>query len=133
MLAERVSPRYAVIGPWVSLFEIYCQLRGMEQAMIDLVATPALVDAVPGLPPDLAAGNGAVSSSVVSSRFIAYLLGRKFKGQFSAPSWRAQVPFATIASVGSADVQAAVFQGGVREAIHVQPPHASLGGLLSAE
>jgi uroporphyrinogen decarboxylase len=45
-LAERVSPTYPVIGPWVSLFEIYCQLRGMEQAMIDLVTAPVLVDAL---------------------------------------------------------------------------------------
>jgi uroporphyrinogen decarboxylase len=45
-VAARVSPTYAVIGPWVSLLEIYCQLRGMEQAMVDLVARPAFVDAV---------------------------------------------------------------------------------------
>jgi uroporphyrinogen decarboxylase len=37
---------FAVIGPWVSLFEIYCQLRGLEQALVDLVANPELVDAV---------------------------------------------------------------------------------------
>jgi len=45
-LAQRVSPTYAVIGPWVSLFEIYSQLRGLEQSLIDLVEAPALVDAV---------------------------------------------------------------------------------------
>jgi uroporphyrinogen decarboxylase len=37
---------FAAIGPWVSLFEIYCQLRGLEQAMMDLAESPALVDAV---------------------------------------------------------------------------------------
>ncbi len=46
VFAERVSPTFPVIGPWVSLLEIYCQLRGMEQAMIDLVVAPALVDAI---------------------------------------------------------------------------------------
>ena len=45
-LAQRASPEYAVIGPWVSFFEIYCQLRGLEQAMMDLSETPELVDAV---------------------------------------------------------------------------------------
>ena len=45
-LAQRVSPTYAVIGPWVSLFEIYSQLRGLEQSLTDLVDAPALVDAV---------------------------------------------------------------------------------------
>jgi uroporphyrinogen decarboxylase len=45
-LAERASARYAVIGPWVSLFEIYGQLRGLEQSMMDLVENPELVDAI---------------------------------------------------------------------------------------
>ena len=37
---------FGVIGPWVSFFELYCQLRGHEQAMVDLALNPALVDAV---------------------------------------------------------------------------------------
>jgi uroporphyrinogen decarboxylase len=45
-LAQRASPDYAVIGPWVSFFEIYCQLRGLEQAMLDLVENPDLVEAI---------------------------------------------------------------------------------------
>jgi uroporphyrinogen decarboxylase len=44
-LARKASPLYAVIGPWVSLFEIYCQLRGLERAMMDLVEFPGLVEA----------------------------------------------------------------------------------------
>jgi len=44
-LARRAAQDYAVIGPWVSLFEIYCQLRGLEQALVDLVDNPALVEA----------------------------------------------------------------------------------------
>ena len=45
-LAERASGDYPVIGPWVSLFEIYCQLRGLEQSMLDLCENPKLVDAI---------------------------------------------------------------------------------------
>jgi len=45
-LAKRASPEYAVIGPWVSFFEIYCQLRGLEEAMIDLIENPELVEAI---------------------------------------------------------------------------------------
>ena len=45
-LARRASADYAVIGPWVSFFEIYCQMRGLEQAMIDLIEGPEYVDAV---------------------------------------------------------------------------------------
>ncbi len=44
-LARRAAQNYAVIGPWVSFFEIYCQLRGLEQALMDLVENPALVEA----------------------------------------------------------------------------------------
>ena len=45
-LAERASRDHAVIGPWVSLFEIYCQLRGLEQSMMDLIESPELVEAI---------------------------------------------------------------------------------------
>ena len=45
-LAERASRDYAVIGPWVSLFEIYCQLRGLERSLMDLVENPGLVEAI---------------------------------------------------------------------------------------
>lgn len=42
----RVAARdFAVLGPWVSLLEIYTQLRGAEQAMIDLIENEDLVTA----------------------------------------------------------------------------------------
>lgn len=44
-LAKRASNDFAVIGPWVSFFEIYCQLRGIEQGLMDLLAYPGLVSA----------------------------------------------------------------------------------------
>jgi uroporphyrinogen decarboxylase len=45
--AARAAHReFGVIGPWVSFFELYCQLRGIEQAMMDLVLYPELVEAV---------------------------------------------------------------------------------------
>lgn len=44
--AQQAAKHFAVIGPWVSFFEIYCQLRGLEQSMIDLVEAPELVDAI---------------------------------------------------------------------------------------
>jgi uroporphyrinogen decarboxylase len=45
-LAAKISTDYAVIGPWVSLFEVYCQLRGIEQSLMDMALNPELVDAV---------------------------------------------------------------------------------------
>jgi len=44
-LARKASKDYAVIGPWVSFFEIYSQLRGIEQSLLDLLMYPDLVQA----------------------------------------------------------------------------------------
>jgi uroporphyrinogen decarboxylase len=44
--AHRAAQEFAVIGPWVSLFEIYSQMRGLEQSMMDLIENEALVEAV---------------------------------------------------------------------------------------
>jgi len=44
--AAEASKEFAVIGPWVSFYEIYCQMRGLEQAMMDLALDPDYVDAV---------------------------------------------------------------------------------------
>lgn len=44
--AREAAREFAVIGPWVSLFEIYCQLRGLEQSLMDLVEAPELVEAI---------------------------------------------------------------------------------------
>lgn len=43
-LARHAGEDYAVIGPWVSFFEIYCQLRGIEQGLMDLALNPKLVE-----------------------------------------------------------------------------------------
>ena len=43
--ARAASTEFAVMGPWVSLFEIYCQMRGLETALLDLAANPGLVEA----------------------------------------------------------------------------------------
>jgi uroporphyrinogen decarboxylase len=44
--AQEAAREFAVIGPWVSFFEIYCQLRGLEQSLMDLAENPELVDAI---------------------------------------------------------------------------------------
>jgi len=44
--AREASREFVVIGPWVSFFEVYCQLRGIEQALMDLALNPDLVEAV---------------------------------------------------------------------------------------
>lgn len=42
---EEVGNEFATLGPWISIFEIYCQMRGLEEAMIDLLANPEFVTA----------------------------------------------------------------------------------------
>jgi uroporphyrinogen decarboxylase len=40
-LADRATAAgFATIGPWISHFEIYCQMRGLENALMDVVAEP---------------------------------------------------------------------------------------------
>lgn len=36
---------FATIGPWISHFEIYCQMRGLENALMDTLAYPDFLDA----------------------------------------------------------------------------------------
>lgn len=43
---QQLSRDFAVYGPWVSFFEIYCQLRGLEQALMDLLMDPDYVNAL---------------------------------------------------------------------------------------
>ncbi len=44
--AERArSFEFATIGPWVSHFEVYCRMRGLENAMMDIVAEPEFLQA----------------------------------------------------------------------------------------
>lgn len=44
-LAQRArSFTFATIGPWISHFEIYCHMRGMENALMDVVADPGFLE-----------------------------------------------------------------------------------------
>ena len=44
--AKQSFQNYATLGPWVSFFEVYCILRGLEQSMIDLFDAPELVNVI---------------------------------------------------------------------------------------
>ncbi|MDR0385339.1 MAG: hypothetical protein LBH60_04620 [Prevotellaceae bacterium] len=46
VLADKArSWNFATMGPWISHFEIYCQMRGLENAMIDTLVCPEFLDA----------------------------------------------------------------------------------------
>ena len=36
---------FATIGPWISHFEIYCRMRGLENALMDVLVEPEFLDA----------------------------------------------------------------------------------------
>ena len=36
---------FATIGPWISHFEIYCTMRGLENALMDVIAEPEILEA----------------------------------------------------------------------------------------
>ncbi|MCX7847350.1 MAG: hypothetical protein N2595_04915, partial [bacterium] len=40
---KELANEFATLGPWVSLFEIYCLMRGIEQALVDVALEPELV------------------------------------------------------------------------------------------
>jgi uroporphyrinogen decarboxylase len=42
---DRCGDEFATLGPWVSLFEIYCGMRGLEDAMTDVLVNPEFVAA----------------------------------------------------------------------------------------
>lgn len=45
LAGEARSWDFATIGPWISHFEIYCQMRGLENALMDTLANPEFLDA----------------------------------------------------------------------------------------
>ena len=45
-LADKArSYQFATIGPWISHFEIYCQMRGLQNALMDTLANPDFLEA----------------------------------------------------------------------------------------
>ena len=45
-IVESCGDEFVSMGPWVSFFEIYCQLRGLEQSLMDILIAPDYVNAV---------------------------------------------------------------------------------------
>ena len=43
--AKKLSKEFVTLGPWISLFEVYCQMRSLEEALIDTIAEPEFLHA----------------------------------------------------------------------------------------
>jgi uroporphyrinogen decarboxylase len=43
--AKKQSQEFVTLGPWISIFEVYCQMRSLEEALMDTVAEPEFLHA----------------------------------------------------------------------------------------
>ncbi|MFA5687754.1 MAG: uroporphyrinogen decarboxylase family protein [Kiritimatiellales bacterium] len=43
--AKKLALEFVTLGPWISLFEVYCQMRSLEEALMDTVAEPEFLHA----------------------------------------------------------------------------------------
>jgi len=43
--AKKLSTEFVTLGPWISIFEVYCMMRSLEEALIDTVAEPEFLHA----------------------------------------------------------------------------------------
>ena len=43
--AKKLSKEFVTLGPWISLFEVYCQMRSLEEALMDTIAEPEFLHA----------------------------------------------------------------------------------------
>lgn len=41
--AKELAKEFVTLGPWVSLFEVYCSMRSLEEALMDTIAAPELL------------------------------------------------------------------------------------------
>jgi uroporphyrinogen decarboxylase len=73
--AKVLSGEFVTLGPWISIFEVYCQMRSLEEALMDTVAEPeflhAALDKIAGIQGEmvrrfLEAAEGAVDMVFIS-------------------------------------------------------------------
>ena len=43
--AKTLAKEFVTLGPWVSIFEVYCQMRSLEGALMDTIAEPEFLHA----------------------------------------------------------------------------------------
>ncbi len=43
--AKKLAQEFVTLGPWISLFEVYCSMRSLEEALMDTVAEPEFLHA----------------------------------------------------------------------------------------
>ena len=43
--AKELAKEFVTLGPWISLFEVYCSMRSLEEALMDTIAEPEFLHA----------------------------------------------------------------------------------------
>ena len=91
-LAERARHfGFATIGPWISHFEIYCHMRGMENALMDLIAEPkflhAALDRIESVQTQMLTRFLAELGDLIDMVFISDDLGTQESQLISTDAW----------------------------------------------
>lgn len=73
--AKKLAAEFVTLGPWISIFEVYCSMRSLEEALMDTAAEPeflhAALDKIAGIQGEmirrfLEAAEGAVDMVFIS-------------------------------------------------------------------
>lgn len=82
---------FATIGPWVSHYEIYCHMRGMENALMDVIAEPdfltAALDQIDELQTKMLDSFLSELGDLIDIVFISDDLGTQESKLISVPAW----------------------------------------------
>ncbi|GMV65393.1 MAG: hypothetical protein AMXMBFR75_11940 [Candidatus Hinthialibacteria bacterium] len=90
--AGRGGKEFVTLGPWVSIFEIYCWMRGLENAMMDLVMNPefvhAALDRIESVQTELLKRFFAVAPDKADLVFISDDMGNQNGLMLSLKTWK---------------------------------------------
>ena len=82
---------FATIGPWLSHFEIYCHMRGMENALMDVIAEPefmaAALDRIDEIQTRMLDGFFAELGDLIDIVFISDDMGTQESQLISVAAW----------------------------------------------
>lgn len=89
---KECAQEFGTLGPWVSFFEIYCGMRGLEQAMMDLVLEPefltAALDKIEYIQTAMLENVFAQTGDALDFLFISDDMGSQKGLLFSPDLWR---------------------------------------------
>src|SRR5690606_36011165 len=83
---------FATIGPWVSFFEIYCHMRGMENAFMDVASEPEFLEAgldrIEAIQTEMLERYFDEMGDLLDIVFISDDLGTQESQLISVPAWQ---------------------------------------------